>query len=151
VLKATIAVKARIVQEDEREIGVRMHLNYGHTLGHALETVAGYRDLRHGEAIAWGMAMVARLALRSGLSDEAFVRRQDRLLQSLGLLRPMKALPAGDVYARLFLDKKVRAGRVRWILPGRNPGTVTVRDDVPEHSVRDLIEATVAGRLLDVV
>ncbi|MDB5077708.1 MAG: 3-dehydroquinate synthase [Chloroflexi bacterium] len=149
ILAAAIQVKARIVQEDERETGLRMHLNYGHTLGHALETVAGYRGLRHGEAVAWGMAMEARLASRVGLSNADFVRRQDRLLQSLGLLAPLTPLDADAVYERLFLDKKVKAGRIRWVLPGRQPGNVVVRDDLPEGVVRELIHATVEGRLLE--
>ena len=149
ILGQAVAVKARIVQQDERETGIRMHLNYGHTLGHALEAEAGYRGLRHGEAVAWGMAMEARMAAAIGLSSEAFVRRQDRVLQALGLLLPLPPLASDAVLSRLRLDKKVKAGRVRWILPGFEPGSVAVRDDVPEHIVRDLVEATVSGSLLD--
>jgi 3-dehydroquinate synthase len=93
--------------------------------------------------------MEARLASRVGLSDAEFVRRQDRLLQSLGLLAPLAHLDAAAVYERLFLDKKVKAGRVRWVLPVRQPGSVVVRDDMPEALVRELIDATVGGRLLE--
>jgi 3-dehydroquinate synthetase len=64
------------------------------------------------------------------------------------LLRPLPPLDAEAVYARLFLDKKVRGGHIRWLLPHHQPGGVTVRDDVPEASVRELIEATVKGTLL---
>ena len=149
ILEAAIKVKADIVQADERETGVRMHLNYGHTLGHALETVAEYRGIRHGEAVAWGMAFEARLAARLGVSSGAFVARQDSLLRRLGLLRELPQLDAGAVYERLFLDKKVRGGRIRWVLPRVEPGSVIVRDDVPEAPVRDLIGATVNGTLLD--
>jgi 3-dehydroquinate synthase len=150
VLAQAIQVKARIVQEDERESGLRMHLNYGHTLGHALEAEAGYRDLRHGEAVAWGMAMEARLAAAIGVSNVAFVRRQDRVLRELGLLRSLPSLDRDAVYGRLKLDKKVKSGRVRWILPGLEPGSVSVREDVPDQIVIELIDATVAGRLLDI-
>jgi 3-dehydroquinate synthase len=149
VLSRAIEVKARIVQMDERETGVRMHLNYGHTLGHALEAEAGYSGVRHGEGVAWGMAMEARMAAALGMSNEAFVRRQDRLLTSLGLLQPLPQLDCDRVMARLSLDKKVKAGRLRWILPATEPGSVTVRDNVPAPLVRDLVEATVAGRLVE--
>ncbi len=148
ILARAIQVKARIVQEDERESGVRMHLNYGHTLGHALEVEAGYHGVRHGEAVAWGMAMEARLAAALGLSTEFFVQRQDRVLKALGLLRPLPDLERDAVYARLSLDKKVKSGRVRWILPASEPGSVCVRDDVPEPLVFALVEATVQGTLL---
>jgi 3-dehydroquinate synthase len=148
VMAPAVAVKARVVQEDPREMGIRMILNYGHTLGHALEAVAGYRGIRHGEAVAWGMAMEARLAARLGLSDTQFIQRQDQALLGLGLLQTLPALDAAAVYDRLFLDKKVQAGRIRWILPGQEPGAVAIRDDVPHELARDLVEATVAGRLL---
>lgn len=149
VLGPAMAVKARIVQEDPLERGPRMILNYGHTLGHALEAVAAYRGIRHGEAVAWGMAMEARLAARLGLSDDRFVARQDRALEGLGLLRPLPDLDPGAVYSRLFLDKKAQGGRIRWILPGINPGGVVIRDDVPQELARELVEATVAGTLLE--
>ena len=148
ILRAAIAVKARIVQMDERETGVRMNLNYGHTLGHALEKAAGYRGLRHGEAIGWGMAMAARLALNLGVSSANFVRRQDDLLRALGLLQPLPPLDEHAVFDALFLDKKVKGGRLRWILPVREPGSVVVRDDVPLDLVRTLSDATVSGSLL---
>lgn len=148
-LARAIQVKAAIVRQDERESGLRMHLNYGHTLGHALETEAGYGRVRHGEGVAWGMAVEARLAAALGLSDAAFVRRQDRVLRALGLLRPLPPLDAEAVIARLAVDKKVRAGRIRWLLPARVPGSVCVREDVPLPLVRSLVIATVEGTLLD--
>jgi 3-dehydroquinate synthase len=148
ILAQAIQVKVRIVQEDERESGVRMHLNYGHTLGHALETEAGYRGLRHGEAVAWGMAMEARMAAALGLSDSTFVQRQDRVLKALGLLQPLPVLSGDAVFGRLMLDKKIKAGRIRWILPGHLPGTVVVRDDVSPDLARELIDATVSGSLV---
>lgn len=150
VLEAAIAVKAHVVQEDEHETGLRMILNYGHTLGHALEAAAGYQGIRHGEAVAWGMAMEARLAERLGMCSSASVARQDRLLVRLGLLQPLPRLEALTVYQRLFLDKKVRNGALRWVLPGSEPGAVYVRADVPLDLVRDLVERTTAGTLLDV-
>jgi 3-dehydroquinate synthase len=141
-------VKARIVQEDERETGPRMTLNYGHTLGHAVEQALAYRGVRHGEAVGWGMAAAARLATALGMSTAAFTQRQDRLLHDLGLLRPLPALDGERVYSVLFHDKKALAGRLRWILPLAEPGTVVVRDDVPLDLVRRCVAALVDGSLL---
>ena len=148
ILDAAVRVKARIVQQDERETGLRMTLNYGHTIGHALEQAAGYRGIRHGEAVAWGMAAAARLSAALGLSDDTFVARQDRLLEGLGLLRPLPALGAERVYEAIFLDKKVAGGKLRWILPLREPGEVAIRDDVPLDLVRSVVGATTNGTLL---
>ena len=94
------------------------------------------------------MAVAARLAAAMGLSAERFVRRQDMLLQALGLLRPLPRLDGERVYAAMFRDKKVREGRLRWILPVAEPGAVMVRDDVPLPLVLRLVRATVAGTLL---
>jgi 3-dehydroquinate synthase len=149
ILAAAIAVKARVVQVDEHETGLRMILNYGHTLGHALEAAAGYQGIRHGEAVAWGMAMEARLAARMGLSAPAFVSRQDLLLRRLGLLQPLPRLDSSAVYNKLFLDKKVQNGALRWLLPGTEPGNVAVRSDASLEVVRELVEWTVGGTLLD--
>jgi hypothetical protein len=71
------------------------------------------------------------------------------LLQRLGLLQPLPALDAAVVFDRLFADKKVQAGRLRWILPGPEPGLVVVRDDLPLDLVRQLVDRTIAGTLLD--
>lgn len=145
ILAAAIAVKARIVQEDVLETGIRMHLNYGHTLGHAIEAAAGYGVIRHGEAVGWGMAMEARLAEAVGLSTAGFVARQDRLLRNLGLLAPLPALDPETVLAFLYRDKKVRDGKIRWALPSTDPGACVVRDDVPPALARAVLERTLAG------
>jgi 3-dehydroquinate synthase len=133
-------VKVDIVNADERETGERMLLNYGHTLGHAIEAAAGYGVLLHGEAVATGMTLAARIAARLGMLDMASVERQDRLLQAYGL---PTAIPPGIAPEQLIeltlRDKKVRAGRVRWVLPSAI-GAVTVRDDVPEALVRAVVE-----------
>ncbi|MFL5806007.1 MAG: 3-dehydroquinate synthase family protein, partial [Roseiflexaceae bacterium] len=141
VIRRAAKVKVDIVNADERETGERMLLNYGHTLGHAIEAAAGYGVLLHGEAVAIGMTLAARIAARLGMFDMASVERQDRLLQAYGL---PTAIPPGITSEQLIeltlRDKKVRAGRVRWVLPTAI-GAATVRDDVPEALVR----AVVAG------
>ncbi|HXT36872.1 MAG TPA: 3-dehydroquinate synthase family protein, partial [Chloroflexota bacterium] len=146
ILAAAIAVKAGIVQEDVLETGTRMYLNYGHTLGHAVEAAAGYGVIRHGEAVGWGMAMEARLAEAVGLTTEGFVARQDRLLRNLGLLAPLPALDPDAILDFVYRDKKVRDGKIRWALPAAEPGACVVRDDVPVDLVRTVLERTLSGR-----
>lgn len=133
------AVKVAVVNADERETGERMLLNYGHTLGHALEAAAGYGVLLHGEAVAIGMDLAAQIAHGLGLFDAAAVERQRALLHAYGL--PTALPPALDPEQLLRLtlhDKKVRGGIVRWIMPTRI-GQAVVRDDVPEALVRSVL------------
>jgi 3-dehydroquinate synthase len=134
-------VKVDIVNADERETGERTLLNYGHTLGQALEALTGYGALLHGEAVAIGMDLAARIAERLENWGPDSVERQRRLLHAYGL---PTAIPAGVDRAQLLEltlhDKKVRAGRVRWVLPTQI-GSATVTDDVPEPLVRAVVES----------
>ena len=141
IIHRAARVKVDVVNADERETGERMLLNYGHTLGHAVEAAGGYGALLHGEAVAIGMDLAAQIAQRMGIWGAAAVERQRRLLQAYGL---PTAIPAGmdpeDLIERTLRDKKVRAGRVRWVLPTAI-GQALVRDDVPES----LVYAVVTG------
>jgi 3-dehydroquinate synthase len=141
LIRRAVKVKVDVVNADERETGERMLLNYGHTLGHAIEAAAGYGTLLHGEAVAIGMDLEAQIAQRLGMVDAALVERQRALLQAYGL--PTSVPPtmnADDLLARTLRDKKVSAGRVRWALPTAI-GTAIIRDDVPEEVVRAVVEA----------
>ena len=109
-------LKTRVVSKDEREGGARLALNYGHTLGHAIERVAGYGSVPHGIAVAEGMRFAARLAERLGAGDRAWSERQDRLLESLGLVRTGCPYDAAALVSAMRSDKKVRAGEVRFVL-----------------------------------
>lgn len=139
LIRRAAAVKVAIVNADERESGERVLLNYGHTLGHALEVAAGYGALLHGEAVAIGMHLAAQIAARLGMIGPDLVERQQRLLHAYGL--PV-ALPPDIDPARLLAltlhDKKMRAGRVRWVLPTAL-GSATTRDDVPDTLVRAIV------------
>ncbi len=145
LVRRAAKVKVDVVNIDEREIGERMLLNYGHTLGHALEALTGYGTLLHGEAVAIGMELAAQVALRMELWGPESVERQRALLHAYGL---PTAIPAGVDSARLLeltlRDKKVRAGRVRWVLPTAI-GAAEVRDDVPDDLVRTVVKAAGAG------
>ncbi len=113
-------LKARVVEADERETtGLRAVLNYGHTFAHALEAVAGYGELLHGEAVSIGMECAARLALALGRVDEAFIARQHALLTALHLPTATPNLPLEPLLAAMQRDKKTAHGRLRFILPTR--------------------------------
>lgn len=111
-----VKFKSAVVSRDEREKGPRECLNYGHTLGHALEKVLGYGSLTHGAAVAEGMRFAARLSMEAAGADSEFVKRQDRVLDALGLgALPVRAEPRVLLDA-MHGDKKARGGVVRAVL-----------------------------------
>ncbi len=119
IIRRAVRAKARVVSEDERDGGRRQLLNYGHTVGHALELVGDYRRWVHGEAVALGMAVEAGIALRRGLLAPAVAERQAALLEALGLAAPKRALAgvsARKVFSAMHLDKKRSAGELRFVL-----------------------------------
>jgi 3-dehydroquinate synthase len=121
-----IALKASIIEEDEREQGRRAILNYGHTVGHALENVAGYGQWLHGEAVSLGMVIAAAIAQQAGMIAETDVIRQRQLLEALDLPVTYDGpVQASAVLAATQVDKKVAGRQVRWIMP-RHIGEVTV-------------------------
>lgn len=131
--------KAGVVEKDEREKGQRAILNFGHTLGHALEALTGYKKYKHGEAVAIGMVGACRIAEKMGMFKKEARDRIERLIEKAGLPgRIGVKLGVDDIIQVLSLDKKVRAGRVRFVLPERI-GRVVVRNDVPEDIVRDVV------------
>jgi len=115
---ACAAYKARMVEEDELDLkGRRILLNYGHTFGHALETVTGYREMLHGEAVALGMLMAARLAGKLGLAGKGLYREHRELLTTLALQAdPLPGVTAEGVLAAMAFDKKRAGGRTRFVL-----------------------------------
>jgi 3-dehydroquinate synthase len=117
VIATCCAEKATIVEQDEREeSGLRMVLNYGHTVGHALEALGGYQTWRHGEAVAVGMVVAARLAQRLDLVEPSIVERQIALLEAVGLPTRFEAPAPRAVWDALARDKKARDGRVPFVL-----------------------------------
>jgi 3-dehydroquinate synthase len=143
LLEAVVATccqeKARIVEQDEREeTGVRMVLNYGHTVGHALEALSGYRRWLHGEAVAIGMAAAGRLAVRLGWTDSRTADRQDALLQGIGLPVRFTGIDPREIADALRHDKKARDGRVPFVLL-RTLGRAELRHDVPMETVIEVL------------
>lgn len=138
VIARCCRLKADIVEKDEFErTGLRSALNYGHTFGHAFETLAGYGELLHGEAVSIGMLCASRLAAKRGLIDDEVTERQLRLLTALKL--PVE-IPAKlrdrpqEIVARMQLDKKTESGILRFVLPTRM-GNVELIAGIPEVDV----------------
>ncbi len=137
ILRESVAVKAGVVERDERESDLRMTLNYGHTYAHALEAAGDYQTLLHGEAVAIGMHGVALLSHRMGLCDAAFVEQQKKMLQAFGL--PLKAkVDIEKVLPAMGMDKKSEGGSIRWIIP-LGMGKVEIRRDIPQELVREVL------------
>ncbi len=135
-----IDLKVMIIEEDEREQGRRAILNYGHTVAHALENVAGYGQWLHGEAVSLGMVAAASLAHEAAMFSSADMARQNNLLAALGLpIKYVGSVHAEDILRAMQLDKKVSAKQVRWIMP-QHIGDVTVTS-MPEALVQRVVTA----------
>ena len=109
-------VKAGIVAADEREGGVRAHLNLGHTYGHAVESLTGYQRVLHGEAVAIGMVVALRLGVRLGRTPPSLAARGEALLRALGLPLRGPRLERSEVWRTLARDKKAARGQVRFVV-----------------------------------
>lgn len=134
-----VGIKASVVAADPYERGERAHLNLGHTFGHAMESVSNYR-ISHGEAVALGTAAASFAAVKVGLLSEAERGRIVALLEKVGLPVRGMGLDVDAVVNAMVFDKKVKAGKVRFVLP-RGIGAAVVRDDVPVEVVREAVES----------
>ncbi len=134
IIGGSCRLKASVVERDERESELRHVLNYGHTIGHALEAVTGYARFAHGEAVALGIVAEARLAHRLGLASDETVARQERLLAAVGLPVTTTSIDANAVLDAIGRDKKARDGRVPFVLaPGI--GAFRLVYDIPREEI----------------
>ncbi|MBN3926903.1 3-dehydroquinate synthase [Nostoc sp. NMS4] len=139
ILTRSCQAKADVVGKDEKEGGLRAILNYGHTIGHTVESLTGYRLVNHGEAVAIGMVAAGQIAVDLGLWQNVDTERQNALIQKAGL--PTQLPDGVDIEAiieALQLDKKVKAGKVRFVLP-TEIGVVTITDEVPSDIIRQVL------------
>ncbi len=114
---ASCAIKARVVEKDEREEDYRSVLNFGHTVGHALESLTAYEKFLHGEAVAIGMTQAASISVGQGLCDEESRRRIERLLGRAGLPTAIPPpLQAGELVKKMEVDKKSAGGKIKFVL-----------------------------------
>jgi 3-dehydroquinate synthase len=138
MIRRSLAVKGRIVQEDPRETGIRAYLNLGHTFGHALESATGFSGWTHGEAVAWGIGRALSAGIRFGMTDPPFARRVRALLHAYGYR--MRAEAGYDALKTAFgMDKKRAAGTARLVIPC-GVGDVRLRDATPEDLAAALAE-----------
>ncbi len=135
-------VKADVVNADERESGLRMILNLGHTLGHAIEAATEYKQLLHGEAVAWGMLAAIRIAAARGLISAADADRVQSLIRAYGPMKLFRAR-AEDLVALTAKDKKNRSGARSFVLP-TGIGSATIVRDVGAQELLDTAREIVA-------
>jgi 3-dehydroquinate synthase len=146
LIEGAVRVKAEVVTADERESDLRRILNFGHTIGHAMEAETEYKRFLHGEAVAWGMLAATELArLRNMLPD----READRIAETIHAYGPLPA--AGDLepdrlVARLGSDKKTLQGKVHFVLPSAI-GTVHVVSGIEPALIREATARALRSRL----
>jgi len=140
LIARNVAIKAGVVADDEREAGRRAHLNFGHTIGHAIEACEGYGRITHGQAVALGMVAACILARRKGLVDSALSDRLEAVLRRVGLATRHADLPAEKIWDIMQHDKKARDGKVRFVLPTAL-GAVEIFDDVSAEDVKEVIRS----------
>jgi 3-dehydroquinate synthase len=136
VIARCCTIKAAIVEADERESGARRALNFGHTVGHALEAVTKYRRFRHGEAVAYGMLVAAEVAVGRGAMAAADRARLAELITNMGPLPAVSDLPAAEILEAIARDKKVLAGRLHFVLPTALGSTALVTDVTADGLMR---------------
>jgi 3-dehydroquinate synthase len=133
-----VEIKAEVVSRDERESGLREMLNFGHTFGHALESVTKYRRYQHGEAVAWGMMAAALLGHEIGLTAADDVSRLVSLVRRLGPLPAWPRVPMKVLIGAMRSDKKAQAGKLRFVL-SQKIGAVRSIDTVPTDAVESVL------------
>jgi len=142
IIQRSCEIKAEVVSSDEREGGLRAILNYGHTIGHAIETAENY-TMRHGHAVAIGMVIASRLARRTGLCDASVPGRVEMLIKAYGLPTDFSALgrkpAARELMGIVQGDKKAEGGKVKFVLP-KKIGEAVVTKEWDERVLRELIE-----------
>jgi 3-dehydroquinate synthase len=138
IIPRCLEIKAHVVSRDERESGLREILNFGHTFGHALETVTNYRTYQHGEAVAWGMMAAALLGHEIGLTPADEVSRIVSLVRRMGPLPPWPSAPPKKLIAAMRSDKKARAGKLRFVLAPKI-GKAESHENVPLETVERVL------------
>jgi shikimate kinase/3-dehydroquinate synthase len=139
VIRRSAAIKANIVSQDEREtLGIRVLLNYGHTIGHGIETATGYGTYLHGEAVSIGMMGSAYIGEALGMMSSEEVARQRAILESYGLPLHCHGVDMEAVRNAMMSDKKVASGTIRWVLLD-GIGNAVTRNDVPQELVQETL------------
>ena len=139
ILNRSCSAKAHIVSQDEKEKGLRAILNYGHTIGHGVESLTGYGLINHGEGVAIGMIAAGQIAVALGQWQQSESDRQLTLIQAAGLpTRLPKQIDINSILESLQLDKKVESGQIRFVLP-TTIGSATITNQVPSSLIRGVL------------
>ena len=140
VVRQSVVIKADVVSRDEKEtLGIRELLNYGHTIGHAIEASTGYVKFLHGEAVSIGMIAAGEIGKGLGMLSDREVERQRAVLEAYGLPVVWKDVDADAVQEAMDMDKKKSGGAIRWILLD-GIGHAVTRDDVPADLVQEVVD-----------
>jgi 3-dehydroquinate synthase len=145
IITKSCQAKADVVGKDEKEAGLRAILNYGHTIAHGIESLTGYTSINHGEAVAMGMVAAGAIAVKLGLWTTGENQRQTDLIAKAALETRIPPLNADEMVNALTADKKVKDGKVRFILPTAI-GQVTITDQVTATMVREVLTPTESGQ-----
>lgn len=138
IIATSCQIKANVVEQDEKEKDLRAILNYGHTIGHAIETITNYKQYRHGEAVAIGMLYATKIAIELGLTDNTVFERQLALMKNLGL-SIQTGLKSEAIIKALYTDKKTISGRLRFVLPTKI-GEVIISDKVNDEILYRILD-----------
>jgi len=142
VIQACAALKGSVVGRDEREGDLRRILNFGHTLGHAIEAATHYRRFLHGEAVAWGMLAATRLAVEQKMLPPSEAGRIAALVVAYGPVPPLEKIPVADLGLHLGVDKKVRDGKIHFVLP-RHIGEVAIVGGIEAQQALRVLEQVI--------
>jgi 3-dehydroquinate synthase len=145
IVMAAAHIKAEVVAADEKENGLRMILNFGHTIGHAFEAATDYRRFKHGEAVAWGMIAALAYGSESDLLAPADCERLIRLIRSVGCLPSLNGISMRNVWGALIRDKKFRAGDIRMVFL-RHPGEAEIRTGIDAVSLQEFLKNFLAAK-----
>jgi len=137
-IRRSCELKADVVAKDERESGLRAILNFGHTFGHAVEAATGYEEYLHGEGVAIGMVLAARLSAKMGLCREDEANRVIALIEKSGLPVSAEGVKIEEIMEAMKVDKKAAAGKVRFVLMN-SIGSVSLKSDIPEGKIAEAV------------
>ena len=139
IVSRSVEIKAAVVAKDETDLGLRVILNYGHTVGHAIESASDFK-IGHGEAVAIGMLTAARISNDMGILDQSELVRLESLIKTAGLPTKVPDLDIEKLIAVMQHDKKVLKGKIRFILP-KSLGEVFITDEVSLSLVEQILVA----------
>jgi 3-dehydroquinate synthase len=139
VVSGSCRIKSEVVEQDEKESGLRAILNFGHTIGHAIEAVTNYTYYKHGEGVALGMLAASQIAARTGRLKEADLPKNLlKICQKFKLPTKLPGLAIQEILEAIKLDKKVESAKVRWVLPEK-VGIMKITSEVPAEVITEVL------------